>query len=178
MTEPTLADSAPAVSALAESALADSQPDSPASDSPGADTPAAETPGSRRLRRGATIVTAIVVAVLDWVVCSKIIGLDLMVDQGAGPQPVLLPMVALAPIASGLTGWALLALLERLAGARGRTAWRVIAAVVLVLSNTSPILMALSPGTAAALVSMHVLVGLTLIIGLAGLRRPTARSRR
>lgn len=178
MTDPTLAESAPAVSALADSQSDSPASGSPASGSPAADTHSAETPNRRRLRRGATIVAAIAVAVLDWVVCSKIIGLDLMVDQGAGPQPVLLPMVALAPIASGLTGWALLALLERLAGARGRTAWRVIAAVVLVLSNTSPILMALSPGTAAALVSMHVLVGLTLIIGLAGLRRPTARSRR
>jgi hypothetical protein len=128
------------------------------------------TPVRRRLRRAAAILIALVVAVLDWVVCTQALGLDLMVDQGAGPQPVLLPLVAVAPIASGLTGWALLALLERLSPSNGRTAWRIIAACVMVLSNWSPLTMAQSTSTAIALVSMHLLVGLVLIIGLAGKR--------
>jgi hypothetical protein len=129
------------------------------------------SPVRRRLRRAATILIALAIAVLDWIVCTRALGLDLMVDQGAGPQPVLLPFVAIAPIASGLTGWALLALLERLSPSKGRTAWRIVAACVMVLSNWSPLTMALSAGTAIALVSMHLLVGLVLIIGLAGLPR-------
>ncbi len=128
------------------------------------------TPARRRLRRAATITAALVAAVLDWIFCTRVLGLELIVDQGAGPQPVLLPFVALAPIASGLTGWALLALLERFLGHRGRTAWRVIAVCVMVLSCWSPLFMAQSTSTALSLVSMHLLVGLVLITGLAGPR--------
>lgn len=132
---------------------------------------ASEHARGRRLRRLLTIGIAVVAALVLWLLPTQVVGTDLTVDQGMGRQPVLVPLVLAAPILSGFTGWGLLALLERLFGRRGRTAWRVIAIVVMVLSCTSPLLAATSVGTAGWLVAMHLVVGLILIIGFAPRRR-------
>ena len=131
----------------------------------------ADSAGRRRIRRLLTIGIAVVAALVLWLLPTQVVGTDLTVDQGMGRQPVLVPLVLAAPILSGFTGWGLLALLERLFGRRGRTAWRVIAIVVMVLSCTSPLLAATSVGTAGWLVAMHLVVGLILIIGFAPRRR-------
>ncbi|QDP95852.1 hypothetical protein FOE78_08020 [Microlunatus elymi] len=120
----------------------------------------------RRLLRAGTIAVALIAALLDWVICTKIIGLTLMVDQGFGPTEVMPLLVAAAPILSGLAAWALLAILERLTPARATTIWRIVALVILALSLYSPITAAISISTATALVSMHLVVGAILIIGL------------
>ncbi|HEY9293349.1 MAG TPA: DUF6069 family protein [Microlunatus sp.] len=122
--------------------------------------------GGRRLRRGATIVVALIAALLDWLICTKIIGLSLIVDQGFGPTEVMPALVAAAPILSGLSAWALLAILERATPARAGTIWRIVAVIVMILSLYSPITMALATSTAIALVSMHLVVGVILIIGV------------
>ncbi|WP_157683596.1 DUF6069 family protein [Microlunatus soli] len=129
---------------------------------------------ARRIRRAVTILIAVLVAMIDWVICTQLVGLDLMVDQGAGPTPVNPLLVGLAPVLSGLSGWALLAILERINRRRGPTIWMIIAIVVAVLSCWSPWAMALSVSIAVALTSMHVLVGATVIIGMmiSGARRP------
>jgi hypothetical protein len=126
--------------------------------------------GARRARRALVILAALAAALLDWVLWAKIIGADLVVDQGFGPQAVQPVLVAAAPILSGLSAWLLLAFLERFAGRRATTVWRVIAAVVLLGSLWSPITMALSVTAAIALVSMHVVVGAIFIAGLPGRR--------
>ncbi|QGN31599.1 DUF6069 family protein [Microlunatus sp. Gsoil 973] len=123
-----------------------------------------------RARRAIVILIALTAALLDWVLCAKIIGTDLVVDQGFGPQVVHPVLVAAAPIISGLAAWLLLAVLEHFLGRRAATVWRVIAGVVLIGSLWSPITMALSVPAAIALVSMHVVVGTTFIVGLPGRR--------
>lgn len=119
-----------------------------------------------RLRRSAVVVIALAVALADWVLCTKIIGVDLVVDQGFGDQVVSPVLIMAAPVASGLVGWLLLAILEHFARDRAAVIWRVIAAVVLAGSLYSPITMAQSVAAAIVLVSMHLLVGAVLIIGL------------
>jgi hypothetical protein len=131
----------------------------------------APSPARRRAGRALTIVIALLVGLADWLVCTVILRMDLMVDQGTGPSAVQPGLVSAAPILSGLTGWALLAILERISARRGDRAlgtriWTIIAIVVCLLSCFSPIVMALSVPTAIALVSMHLLVGATLIVGL------------
>lgn len=120
----------------------------------------------RRLGRALSIVIALLIALADWAFCTGVLRLELIVDQGFGPSPVRPALVAAAPILSGLTGWGLLAVLERVLPQRGTRIWTIIAAVVCVLSCWSPITMALAPSTGIALVSMHLLVGAALIIGL------------
>lgn len=124
-----------------------------------------------RLRRVATIATGVVAALLDWVLCTQLIGHTLIVDQGIGPQPVKLAFVLAAPVVAGLSGWLLLAIMERLFPVRGRAAWRIVAGGVLVLSLWSPLSTAQSASTAVWLASMHVIVGLIIIVGLAPRRR-------
>jgi hypothetical protein len=127
---------------------------------------------TRRLRRAGTIVIAIAVALLDWVICAKIIGVDLIVNQGTGDQLVSPLLVIATPIIAGLTGWLLLAILERFVrSGAAALIWRIIAAVVLLLSLYSPLTMAQSVATTVCLVSMHLLVGAVLIIGLPRWRR-------
>jgi hypothetical protein len=119
---------------------------------------------NRKLRRALTILVAFAVTLLTWALCTAVLGVDLVVDQG-GPQPVPLGSVAVAPIVSGLAGWGLLALLERLFGGRGLRAWQLIAIVVGALSLISPVTMGLSAATVGWLLAFHVLVGAILIIG-------------
>jgi len=119
-----------------------------------------------RLRRAVVIVVALAVAMADWFVTARLIGIDLVVDQGSGPQPIKPALVAAAPVVSGILGWLLLAILERTANRRAALIWRVTAAVVLALSLLSPITMAQSVPTMIALLSMHLLVGVILIVGL------------
>jgi hypothetical protein len=72
----------------------------------------------------------------------------------------------------GLVGWGLRALLDRLTG-RARTVWTVIATIVLALSLLGPVGSAVGGGTVAALIGLHLLVGLVLLLGLrAGRRTP------
>lgn len=121
-----------------------------------------------RLRRSGVVLIAVLAALADWVLCAKIIGVDLVVDQGFGDQVVSPVLIVAAPVISGLAGWLLLAILEHFTRSRAAMIWRVIAVVVLAASLYSPITMAQSVAAAIVLVSMHLLVGTVLIIGLPG----------
>ena len=146
-------------------------------DLPAAPEAATRTAAKRRLLRAATIAVALIAGLLDWLVCTKLIGMQLIVDQGAGPTAVLPALVAAAPILSGLSGWALLAILERATPARATRIWRIVAVIVMILSLYSPITAATSTPTAIALVSMHLVVGAILIIGLPRPRLVSGKTR-
>lgn len=135
-----------------------------------------DTTSRRRLRRAGTIVIAFVSTLVIWALCTLLVGVDLIVDQG-GPQPVRLLSVAGAPIISGLAGWGLLALLERLLDTRGRAVWRVIAIAVGVLSLISPVMAGLTAATIGWLLAFHVVVGAILIIGFSLPPSPDSRSK-
>jgi len=102
----------------------------------------------------------------DWFVSTRLIGLDLIVHEGSGDQQIRPVLVAAAPVISGLLGWLLLAVIERAIPRRAALIWRVVAVVVLAASLLSPITMAESVATMITLISMHLLVGAILIIGL------------
>ena len=119
-----------------------------------------------RSRRAGVILLAVAVAMADWFVSTRLIGLDLIVHQGSGDQQIRPVLVAAAPVISGLLGWLLLAVLERAIPRRAALIWRVVAVIVLAASLLSPITMAESVATMITLISMHLLVGAILIIGL------------
>ncbi|BCJ30475.1 DUF6069 family protein [Actinocatenispora sera] len=123
--------------------------------------------------RALTVATAVVAAVLGWAVLAPVAGLDLIVTVGTGQQRIGAAAVIVATLVVGLAGWGLRALLDRLTG-RARTVWTVIAATVLALSLLGPVGSAVGGGTVAALIGLHLLVGLVLLLGLRTGRRTPA----
>lgn len=122
-------------------------------------------PLHRRRTRALTLVAAALAGLLVWAVSAPILGIDLTV--GAAPAIVTITplMVGVAALVPGALAWALLALLERFFH-RGRHAWLVVGWAVLALSLTGPVSMGASAATLVSLVTMHVVVGITLIFGL------------
>jgi hypothetical protein len=113
------------------------------------------------LRRGAVVVLA---AVLALVVRLVLPGPAVRSGSDGPVQPVGPGSVFVVALLAGLLGWALLALLERVT-ARGRTVWTVIAVVVLLLSLLGP-LGGVTGGDKVSLLALHLIVGVTLILGL------------
>ncbi|MEV4629370.1 DUF6069 family protein [Micromonospora sp. NPDC049523] len=127
------------------------------------DSPTVRRP---RLRRTVTLLVAAALALAVWVVSVPLAGLDLTFGSGAQEQTVSPASVVLVPLLVGGAGWALLAFLEgRFRG--GRRAWLITAWTVLVSSLLGPVTSGASGGVLVTLLCMHVLVGVTLIVGLA-----------
>ena len=122
----------------------------------------------RRRRRAATVVGAVLAAVVVWAVAGPLLGVDLSVSFGAGEPPTevgLLAVVVSSALAS-LVAWGLLALLER-STARGLLVWTALAVVALALSF-APLLAAggTAAGTRTALALLHLVVAAVLVPGL------------
>jgi hypothetical protein len=118
---------------------------------------------SRALRRAGAVVAAALAALAVWVVAVPIAGLDLAAAPIGGPVAPVGPLaVAAGPLLAGLSGWALLAVLERRTS-RARRTWTVIALVVLALSLVSPLLGGVGAGGVLTLVTMHLVTGGVLI---------------
>lgn len=128
-------------------------------------TPTTLAPSRRRVRRAATVVFAVLAAVLAWIVVVPLLGVELVVtgpDGAIGPVSVV--AVAGAALLAGAAGWALLAVLEHVTRSAA-PAWTVIAGTVLVVSLAGP----LTAGTVAAMVSLialHLIVGVVVAVGL------------
>ena len=125
-------------------------------------------------RRGpASLGAALGLALAVWAV-ARGLGVDITSPQ-MGTNPVAqigIGHVAAATIAAAVTGWAGLAVLERLVPARARMIWLVVAAIVLLASLGAPLTGAgITASTRAALVAMHLAVGAALVTGLPR-RRP------
>ena len=110
-------------------------------------------------------------ALAVWTVLVVLAGIDLRVAPGGGdPREVTHLAVTLTSLGTGLLGWGLLAVLERMAR-HARRIWLAVATLVLVLSL---------PGTGAAttaagtgvLLTLHLVVGVMLIAGLGLVGRP------
>ncbi|GIL26071.1 DUF6069 family protein [Actinocatenispora comari] len=121
--------------------------------------------------RALTVAAAVATAVLGWALLAPVAGLDLTVTVGTGQQRLGVVAVIAATLVTGLVGWGLRALLDRLTG-RARTVWTVIATIVLALSLLGPVGSAVGGGTVAALIGLHLLVGLVLLLGLRAGRMP------
>lgn len=116
-------------------------------------------------RRWVTVLAAMAAAVLAWTVADPLLGIDLLVDGGAGPaREVGQLAVCLTALAAGLAGWALLSVLERTTS-RAHTVWRVLASATLVVSLAGP-LAAVTAEATVTLVVLHVVVGAILVLGL------------
>ena len=119
--------------------------------------------GARVRNRLAAVAAATVTALIVWGVADPILGVDLLVDTGAGsPTEVGPASVVVTGVVASLAGWALLAVLERLV-ARPAQVWTVIAVAAAVLSLAGPAVSGLNTATVVALAAMHVAVATVLI---------------
>ncbi|MFJ5048520.1 DUF6069 family protein [Streptomyces sp. NPDC088719] len=135
------------------------------------------TAPSNRRRRAATVLVAVLVPVLVWLVTDPVLGHRLRITDPAAQETLdigLFPVVLLALLVS-LAGWGLLAVLERFTR-RPRLLWIVVAAAVLLLSFLPLTGSDMAGGTRAVLALMHVIVGAVLVAGLPA--RPEAPERR
>ncbi len=108
----------------------------------------------------ALTVTAIALAAWGWwALLTKAMGVNLRLSSGTAVAPAA---VVLAALVAGLAAWALLAVLERTTR-RPRRNWTIVAAATLVVSLLGPA-GAATAAAGAALVSLHLLVGLLLIV--------------
>jgi hypothetical protein len=129
-------------------------------------TSPSKTSRSSRIPPWATIAGAVGAALALWVLSVPVAGVDLTVGSGPAQQTVGPAQVAIVSALAGGTAWALLAFLEGRFRA-GRRAWRITAWAVLAVSLLGPIGMGATDAVLATLVAMHVVVGMTLILGLA-----------
>jgi hypothetical protein len=118
-------------------------------------------------RRAITLGLAVAAGLAVWLVSDPLLGIDLSVGTGETARTVGPPSIVVAALLAGGAGWALLALLERRLP-RGRRVWRVTAWTVLVLSLLGPVSAGATGGVFVSLIAMHVAVGATLALGLAG----------
>jgi hypothetical protein len=144
--------------------------------SPGTtDAAASATPALRRRRqRAVTLVAAVAAGLVVWAVSVPLLGLDLIVGLPPASMTITPLMVGVAALVPGALAWALLAVFERFFR-RGRLMWLVVGWAVLALSLTGPSSMGASGTTLVSLITMHLAVGITLIIGL---NRPRTNGRR
>lgn len=125
-----------------------------------------ETVGMKpRTRRLLTVLAASAAASIVWTLAAPLGGIDLAVDRAGTRQTVGPVGVVLASLTVGLAAWGLLAVLEK-ATDRARRIWTIIASAVLAVSLLGP-LSAVSVAATLVLMGMHVVVGGTLIAGLA-----------
>jgi hypothetical protein len=118
------------------------------------------------VRRAGTLALAAGAALVVWAIGVPLAGLDLTVGSGAAAQSVGPASVVVVPLLAGGAAWALLALLEsRLR--HGRRSWRITAWTLLALSLLGPAGADASGKVLGVLVAMHLVVGVTLIVGLA-----------
>jgi hypothetical protein len=115
-------------------------------------------------RRWLTVIAAMATATALWGIAESLLGIDLVVRRGGDQLHIDSLAVTLTSLVVGLIGWGSLTLLERLTP-RGRTIWRSIAAVVLLVSFTGP-LSAVTAAAGVVLLLMHLTVGAILLAGL------------
>ncbi|MFD1539053.1 DUF6069 family protein [Nonomuraea guangzhouensis] len=108
---------------------------------------------------------AVAAALAVWAVVHLLGGVALVSTSGE----VTAGSVIVAALVAGLTGWGLLAVLERVM-ARSRTVWTWIAGVFLVVSLAGPLTMGTTGAAKATLAALHVVTG-AVLIGLLPRRR-------
>lgn len=105
-------------------------------------------------------------ALAVWALAVPLAGATLTVRMGGGTQTVGPVSVAVSSLLAGLAGWALLAVLERLATRPGRI-WTIIALIVCALSLLGPLGGAVGAAATLVLILLHLVVGAVLVPGLA-----------
>lgn len=123
-----------------------------------------------RAARALGVTGAVLAAVAVWTVADPVLGIELLVEMDAEPQPVGVEAVVASSLVAGLAGWGLVALLERVT-ARARRVWTVTALVGLMLSLLGPPA-AVTTAATVALAAMHLAVAVVLIPTLTTVTSP------
>ncbi|MGW0807926.1 DUF6069 family protein [Nonomuraea sp. NPDC002799] len=116
-------------------------------------------------RRLLTVFGAPVAALAGWAAAVPLAGITLTAEMSGAPQTVGPVMVVVASLLAGLAGWALLAVLERVASRPGRL-WTIIALIVLTLSLFGPLGAGAGAAATLVLIGLHLIVGAVLVPGL------------
>ncbi|MDP9398090.1 MAG: DUF6069 family protein [Actinomycetota bacterium] len=122
--------------------------------------------GRTRARTRVLAVLGATAAALGIWVLAEALGVDLAVQLRPGSVEAVGPAaVLLSSLVAALAGWAALAVLERLV-AWARTAWTVLALLVLAASMVGPLAGGTSTAAKAALAGMHLAVAAVLVPAL------------
>ncbi|GGU44769.1 hypothetical protein GCM10010244_83460 [Streptomyces coeruleorubidus] len=111
--------------------------------------------------------------VLVWLVADPLLGHRLRIADGEQTLHIGAVSVALVALLASLSGWGLLAALERFGVRRARAIWTSVAGAVLAFSFLPFIGDGMDGGTRVSLALMHVAVAAVLVLGLGG-RSPGA----
>jgi predicted permease len=123
------------------------------------------TTGRSTLHPAVIVAAATVAAMVIWLI-ARAADVDFEVETlGGDTMTVNLGIVTAAALGASLSGWALLAWLQRRSD-RARHTWTVIATAVLVASLPGPLFSDASGGARISLMLMHLAVGSVLIPGL------------
>jgi hypothetical protein len=103
-----------------------------------------------------------------WLVTDPLLGYRLRIADGERTLDIGAVPVAVVALLASLSGWGLLAVLERSGVRRARAVWTGIAGAVLAVSFLPLTGDGMDGGTRAALALMHLAVAAVLIPGLTG----------
>ncbi|GGV88543.1 DUF6069 family protein [Streptomyces massasporeus] len=121
----------------------------------------------RRRRSGVTALT-VLSPVLVWLVADPSLGHRLRIADGEQTLDIGAVPVAVVALFASLSGWGLLAALERCGVRRARAIWTAVAGAVLAVSFLPLLGDGMDGGTRASLALMHLAVAAVLIPGLGG----------
>ncbi|WP_322734534.1 DUF6069 family protein [Streptomyces ferrugineus] len=116
---------------------------------------------------------AVLAPVLVWLVATPVLGHRLRIADGEQTLDIGAVPVAVVALLASLSGWGLLAALERFGARRARAIWTGVAGAVLAVSFLPLIGDGMDGGTRFFLALMHLVVAAVLIPGLGG--RPPGR---
>ncbi|MFI1418785.1 DUF6069 family protein [Streptomyces sp. NPDC020731] len=123
---------------------------------------------SARRRRPGVTALAVLAPVLVWLVTDPLLGHRLRIADGEQTLDIGAAPVAAVALLASLSGWGLLAVLERSGARRARTIWTGVAGAVLAVSFLPLTGDGMDGGTRASLALMHLAVAAVLIPGLGG----------
>ena len=123
---------------------------------------------SRRRRRLSVTALTVLAPVLVWVVADPLLGHRLRIADGEQTLALGAVPVAVVALVASLSGWGLLATLERLGVRRARAVWTGVAGAVLAMSFLPFLGGGMDGGTRVSLALMHLAVAAVLIPGLGG----------
>ena len=121
----------------------------------------------RRRRLGVTAL-AVLAPVLVWLVADPLLGHRLRIEDGERSLDIHAVPGGVVALLASLSGWGLLASLERFGVRRARAIWTGVAGAVLVVSLLPFIGDGMDSGTRVSLALMHLAVAAVLVPGLAG----------
>jgi len=130
---------------------------------------------SARKRRLGVTALAVLAPVLVWLVTDPLLGHPLRIVDGEETLDIGAVPVVFVALPASLSGWGLLAVLERFGPRRARAIWIGVAGAVLALSFVPFIGDGMDGGTRVSLALMHLAVAGVLIPGLVG-RSPEAKA--